>query len=75
MKLYNTDIYHGDLKPQNIIIYTDENDQIQLKLIDVGGVTFDHNYLIAITPSYFPNLESFPVTESKLNRLIYFHNL
>lgn len=50
MKLYRKDVYHSDLKLVNCVICEDEYSHYFLKLIDMGGATFSHNYLIAITP-------------------------
>lgn len=34
----------------------------------MGAATFDYNYLIAITPEYFPPLNSYNSTENKEKR-------
>lgn len=38
-----------------------------MKLIDLGAVTFDYNYMIAYTPLYFPTSDYDP-TVSKEKR-------
>lgn len=65
--LYNKNVYHSDLKLVNTII-TNDMQQNYVKLIDMGGTTFDYNYLIAITLQYFPPQDTFVSTESKESR-------
>lgn len=68
MALYKKDMYHSDLKLVNTIICQDEKENFFLKLIDMGGATFDHSYLIAITPQYFPPMDTYTPTDSKEKR-------
>lgn len=70
MTLYKKNIYHSDLKLVNTIIMKDKYDRAYLKLIDMGGATFEYNYLIAVTMQYFPNMDEFEVTKSKENRIL-----
>lgn len=49
MKLYKKNVYHSDLKLVNCVICEDKFSYYFLKLIDMGGATFEYNYLIAIT--------------------------
>lgn len=62
MKLCDKNIYHSDLKLVNAIICEDKFNRNYLKLIDVGAVTFDFRYVVAITNAYFPDMEKFDVT-------------
>jgi serine/threonine protein kinase len=52
--------YHGDLKPQNIVLFENTFNLYTLKLIDLGSCQFTHEIVMAMTPRYFPDLEKHP---------------
>jgi len=51
--LLNNDLVHGDIKPENIMIAKDEDENLSYKIIDYGSITeiFSLNS-VAGTPSY-----------------------
>lgn len=44
--MYENDYFHGDIKPMNIVLVLDkeEQNQLDLKIIDFGGATKNWNF-------------------------------
>ena len=51
--LIKQDMVHGDIKPENIMVYTAKNDKIAFKMVDFGSITEAYSDVTrAGTPSY-----------------------
>ena len=54
--LHSYDIYHSDIKPENIVFDRNpELDTYEPKLIDFGGAVNDFSFIKQYTPFYFFN--------------------
>lgn len=70
MEFCDKNVYHSDLKLVNVILQQDRIENVFLKFIDIGAVTFDYNHIIAMTEAYFPSMERFDTTTSRENRTL-----
>jgi serine/threonine protein phosphatase PrpC len=64
--LIKQDRVHGDIKPENIMVYTSKNDKVLFKMVDFGSITEAYsNVTRAGTPSYLApeRFEQSPVSE------------
>jgi len=64
--LIKQDMVHGDIKPENIMIYVAKNDKISFKMVDFGSITEAYTEVTrAGTPSYLApeRFEQSPVSE------------
>ncbi|MCF6244903.1 MAG: protein phosphatase 2C domain-containing protein [Sulfurovum sp.] len=51
--LIKQDMVHGDIKPENIMVYTSKNDKVSFKMVDFGSITEAYSDVTrAGTPSY-----------------------
>lgn len=64
--LIKQDMVHGDIKPENIMVYTSKNDKISFKMVDFGSITEAYSDVTrAGTPSYLApeRFKQAPVSE------------
>jgi len=64
--LIKQDMVHGDIKPENIMVYTAKNDKIAFKMVDFGSITEAYSDVTrAGTPSYLApeRFKQAPVSE------------
>ena len=52
--LYKKGYVHNDLKPNNIVLFKNDKDQINIKVIDLGDLN-NKLYPRIATPNYFNN--------------------
>jgi len=64
--LIKQDMVHGDIKPENIMVYTAKNDKVSFKMVDFGSITEAYSDVTrAGTPSYLApeRFKQAPVSE------------
>ena len=64
--LIKQDMVHGDIKPENIMVYTSKNDKTSFKMVDFGSITEAYSDVTrAGTPSYLApeRFKQAPVSE------------
>ena len=53
MKLYFLGWFNDDYKPMNLILYENENKEIIVKIIDIGGINQEIKNIMLVTPRFF----------------------
>ena len=59
LKIAEHEVYHSDLKNPNIVVIMDWQGNIVIRVIDMGGSSFQYNIVEAYTPKYMPSLAYF----------------
>lgn len=56
IKLDEYQVYHSDIKNQNLVCVFDWRDRVLLKVIDLGGCSLDYVKISSYTKKYMPSV-------------------